>query len=29
VSLQKDKMDVQMVDDKGNKLYTFAVPQKA
>jgi tartrate-resistant acid phosphatase type 5 len=29
VSLQKDKMDVQMVDDKGNKLYTFAVPQNA
>jgi tartrate-resistant acid phosphatase type 5 len=29
VSLQKDKMDVRMVDDKGNGLYTFAVPQNA
>jgi tartrate-resistant acid phosphatase type 5 len=29
VSLQKDKMDVQMVDDKGNTLYVFAVPQNA
>jgi acid phosphatase len=29
VSLQKDKMDVQMVDDKGNKLYAIAVPQNA
>lgn len=29
VSLQKDKMDVQMVDDKGNKLYAFAVLQNA
>jgi len=29
VSLQADKMDVQLVDDKGNKLYAFAVPQNA
>lgn len=29
VSLQPDKMDVQMVDDKGNKLYAFAVPRNA
>jgi acid phosphatase len=29
VSLQADKMDVQMVDDKGNRLYAFAVPQNA
>ena len=29
VSLQPDKMDVQLVDDKGNTLYAFAVPRKA
>lgn len=29
VSLQADKMDVQLVDDKGNALYAFAVPQNA
>jgi len=29
VTLQADKMDVQLVDDQGNKLYAFAVPRKA
>jgi acid phosphatase len=29
VALQADKMDVQMIDDKGGKLYSFAVPQGA
>ncbi len=29
VALQADKMDVQLVDDKGNKLYAFAVPRTA
>ena len=29
VALQPDKMDVRMIDDQGNLLYTFAVPRSA
>jgi len=29
VLLHSDKMDVWLVDDKGNKLYAFTVPQNA
>jgi tartrate-resistant acid phosphatase type 5 len=29
VSLQADKMDVHLIDDSGNKLYSFAVPRNA
>ncbi len=29
VALQADQMDVRMIDDRGNLLYTFAVPRRA